>query len=38
MFDSSSSPTFLDQLNPEQRAAATYSGETLLILAVARRG
>src|ERR1039458_6156228 len=38
MFDSSSSLTFLDQLNPEQRAAATYSGETLLILAGAGTG
>ena len=38
VFDSSPSPTFLDQLNPEQRAAATYSGETLLILAGAGTG
>lgn len=29
---------FLDHLNPEQRAAATYSGETLLILAGAGTG
>ena len=32
------SPTFLDQLNPEQRAAATYSADTLLILAGAGTG
>jgi DNA helicase II / ATP-dependent DNA helicase PcrA len=38
VFDSSPSPTFLDQLNAEQRAAATYSGETLLILAGAGTG
>ena len=38
MFDGSPSPTFLDQLNPEQRAAATYSGDTLLILAGAGTG
>ena len=38
MFDSSPSRTFLEQLNPEQRAAATYSGETLLMLAGAGTG
>ena len=38
MFDGSLSPTFLDQLNPEQRAAATYTGDTLLILAGAGTG
>src|ERR1039458_5467567 len=38
MFASSPSPTFLDQLNPKQRAAATYPGETLLILAGAWTG
>ena len=38
MFDSFPSPTFLDQLNAEQRAAATYSGDTLLILAGAGTG
>jgi DNA helicase-2/ATP-dependent DNA helicase PcrA len=38
VFDSFPSPTFLDQLNPEQRAAATYSGDTLLILAGAGTG
>jgi DNA helicase-2/ATP-dependent DNA helicase PcrA len=37
MFDSNSHP-FLDELNVEQRAAATYSGETLLILAGAGTG
>ena len=38
MFDSSPSPTFLDQLNVDQRTAATYSGDTLLILAGAGTG
>ncbi len=38
MFDGSPRDAFLDQLNPEQRAAATYSGETLLILAGAGTG
>ncbi len=38
MFDSSPTQAFLDQLNLEQRAAATYSGETLLILAGAGTG
>jgi DNA helicase II / ATP-dependent DNA helicase PcrA len=38
MLAGTASPTFLDQLNPEQRAAATYSGETLLILAGAGTG
>jgi DNA helicase-2/ATP-dependent DNA helicase PcrA len=38
MFASTTSPTFLDQLNPEQRAAATYPGDTLLILAGAGTG
>jgi DNA helicase-2/ATP-dependent DNA helicase PcrA len=38
VFDDSLSPTFLDQLNSEQRAAATYSGDTLLILAGAGTG
>ncbi len=37
MFDVSPHP-FLDDLNVEQRAAATYSGETLLILAGAGTG
>jgi hypothetical protein len=38
MFDRTTSPTFLDQLNPEQRAAATHSGESLLIVAGAGTG
>jgi DNA helicase-2/ATP-dependent DNA helicase PcrA len=38
MSAATSSPTFLDQLNAEQRAAATYSGDTLLILAGAGTG
>src|ERR1039458_8744548 len=38
MFDGCSADAFLDQLNAEQRAAATYSGETLLILAGAGTG
>ena len=38
MFDDSATHAFLGQLNPEQRAAATYSGETLLILAGAGTG
>ena len=38
MFDSSPKHAFLDQLNAEQRAAATYPGETLLILAGAGTG
>jgi DNA helicase-2/ATP-dependent DNA helicase PcrA len=38
MFDDSATRSFLDQLNAEQRAAATYSGETLLILAGAGTG
>jgi len=37
MFDPSSAP-WLTELNEEQRAAATYSGETLLILAGAGTG
>ena len=37
MFDAHSHP-FLDELNVEQRAAATHSGETLLILAGAGTG
>jgi DNA helicase-2/ATP-dependent DNA helicase PcrA len=38
MFDDSAKHPFLDALNPEQRAAATQSGETLLILAGAGTG
>jgi DNA helicase-2/ATP-dependent DNA helicase PcrA len=38
MLDGSSSHGFLDRLNAEQRAAATYWGETLLILAGAGTG
>jgi DNA helicase-2/ATP-dependent DNA helicase PcrA len=38
MFDDSATHSFLDQLNVEQRPAATYSGETLLILAGAGTG
>ena len=38
MFDDRATHSFLEQLNPEQRAAATYSGETLLILAGAGTG
>jgi len=38
MFDSSPTQSFLDQLDSEQRAAATYPGETLLILAGAGTG
>jgi DNA helicase-2/ATP-dependent DNA helicase PcrA len=37
MFDTHPHP-FLDELNVEQRAAATHSGETLLILAGAGTG
>jgi DNA helicase-2/ATP-dependent DNA helicase PcrA len=38
MFDANGSFSFLDALNREQRAAATYPGETLLILAGAGTG
>ncbi len=38
MFDSGSTHAWLDDLNPEQRAAATHEGETLLILAGAGTG
>jgi DNA helicase-2/ATP-dependent DNA helicase PcrA len=38
MFDKSSSCPWLDELNAEQRSAATYSGDTLLILAGAGTG
>jgi DNA helicase-2/ATP-dependent DNA helicase PcrA len=38
MFDRIDTHPFLDELNPEQRAAATYSGDTLLILAGAGTG
>jgi len=38
MFANSATDLLLDELNVEQRAAATYSGETLLILAGAGTG
>src|ERR1035438_7866867 len=38
MFDSTDAHPFLDELNAEQRAAATYPGQTLLILAGAGTG
>jgi DNA helicase II / ATP-dependent DNA helicase PcrA len=38
MFDLAASATFLDDLNPEQRAAATHAGGPLLILAGAGTG
>jgi DNA helicase-2/ATP-dependent DNA helicase PcrA len=38
MFDLASRDSFLDHLNSEQRAAATFPGETLLILAGAGTG
>ena len=38
MFVSSDTPSFLDDLNDEQRAAATHPGDTLLILAGAGTG
>jgi DNA helicase II / ATP-dependent DNA helicase PcrA len=38
MFDGIDTHPFLDELNAEQRAAATYSGDTLLILAGAGTG
>ena len=38
MFVNSATDLLLDELNVEQRAAATYSGETLLILAGAGTG
>ena len=38
MFDEGKNGQFLDELNAEQRAAATHAGETLLILAGAGTG
>jgi DNA helicase-2/ATP-dependent DNA helicase PcrA len=38
MFDDRTARAWLEELNPEQRAAATYSGSTLLILAGAGTG
>jgi DNA helicase-2/ATP-dependent DNA helicase PcrA len=38
MFDDRPVPAWLEELNPEQRAAATHSGSTLLILAGAGTG
>ena len=38
MFDDRPAPAWLEELNPEQRAAATHSGSTLLILAGAGTG
>src|SRR5437763_1758310 len=38
MFDESSSCPWLEELNAEQTSAATYSGDTLLILAGAGTG
>jgi hypothetical protein len=38
MFDDRGAHPFLKQLNPEQRAATTYFGDTLLILAGAGTG
>src|SRR4051794_31434705 len=38
MFDDRPARAWIEELNPEQRAAATYSGSTLLILAGAGTG